>query len=236
MAVLDRTLLAGATLEAARSLLGSRLLRDGPGDTRRTGRIVEVEAYIGEADRASHARFGRTARNEVMFGPPGRAYVYLVYGMYDCLNVVTEPAGSPAAVLIRAVEPVDGVAAMRASRLAVVTARHRAGSDPERERRRLEAVPDHRLASGPGLVAAAFGIVRTHTGTDLCDPRSCLRLEAAPADEAPPDVEATPRVGVAYSGEPWAHVPWRFVIAGDPSVSGRGGRPAVHGTSPSAGR
>ena len=88
----------------------------GTGLARRVGRIVEVEAYIGEEDRASHARFGPTDRNRVMYGPAGTAYVYLVYGMHHCLNVVTEPAGRPAALLVRAVEPIDGIDAMRAAR------------------------------------------------------------------------------------------------------------------------
>ena len=115
-----RHVLAGPSLEAARALLGARLVRDAaPGDDPaepRIGRIVEVEAYIGIEDRASHARMGPTPRNAVMFGPPGIAYVYLVYGMHHCLNVVTEPAPRPAALLIRAVEPVSGLAAMRAAR------------------------------------------------------------------------------------------------------------------------
>jgi DNA-3-methyladenine glycosylase len=88
--------------------VGAHLVCERPGADRRVGRIVEVEAYIGEADLASHARFGQTARNAVMFGPPGMAYVYLVYGMHECLNVVTEPEGRPAAVLIRAVEAIEG--------------------------------------------------------------------------------------------------------------------------------
>ena len=117
----SREILGGPTLDAARALIGAELVRESPdGDPgrRRVGRIVEVEAYIGEEDAASHARFGRTARSAVMFGPPGIAYVYLVYGMYDCLNVVTEAAGSPAAVLIRAVEPTAGGTQMRGARLA----------------------------------------------------------------------------------------------------------------------
>ncbi|MER3418273.1 MAG: 3-methyladenine DNA glycosylase, partial [Chloroflexota bacterium] len=93
MPVLDRSLLAGPTLAAARALLGTILVREGPSGRIRAGRIVEVEAYIGRDDRACHAHAGPTPRNAVMFGPPGRAYVYRVYGMYDCLNVVTEPEG-----------------------------------------------------------------------------------------------------------------------------------------------
>jgi len=214
-----RELLAGDTLAAARALLGARLAREPePGDPlgeRRVGRIVEVEAYIGEEDRASHARFGRTARNGVMFGPPGLAYVYLVYGMHHCLNVVTEPAPRPAALLVRAVEPVAGLAAMRAARATTRTAVGRArgtGASPP---------PDSRLAAGPGLVCAAFTIDRSRTGDDLCDPASSLRLELAPDGEAPPAIETTPRVGIDYAGEPWTSVPWRFLVPGSPSLSRR---------------
>jgi DNA-3-methyladenine glycosylase len=197
-----------------------RTADDGTGP--RIGRIVELEAYIGEDDRASHARFGRTKRNAVMYGPPGIAYVYLVYGMYDCLNIVTEPAGRPAALLVRAVEPLAGEPAMRSARLERWQARRRTG-DPAaeaREARRLAALPAERLARGPGLVAAAFGIDRSLTGIDLTAPDSPLRLEPAPADEPPPFVVASPRLGIGYAGAPWTDVPWRFSIAGHPSVSG----------------
>ena len=136
------------------------------------GRIVEVEAYIGEDDRASHARFGRTARNAVMYGPPGIAYVYLVYGMYDCLNIVTEPEGRPAALLVRAVEPLEGIEAMRRPGSTVGGEAGRPPTDRRRTRPRRPpgAAARDRLASGPGLVAAAFGIDRTMTGLDLLDP------------------------------------------------------------------
>jgi DNA-3-methyladenine glycosylase len=189
---------------------------------RRVGRIVEVEAYIGPDDRASHARFGETARNRVMFGPAGRAYVYLVYGMYDCLNVVTEPDGAPAAVLIRAVEPLEGVDAMRLDRMLRATTRRRNLTDAgvAAAAERIDAQPAHRLASGPGLVAAAFGLDTAWTGLDMCDPASPLRLEAAPPGEAAPAVRATPRIGVDYAGEPWTSRPWRFVARGHRSVSG----------------
>jgi DNA-3-methyladenine glycosylase len=148
--------------------------------------------------------------------------VYLVYGMYDCLNVVTEPAGDPAALLVRAVEPLEGIEAMRLDRVVRATARRRAPT-PERaaaEAERIARLPRERLASGPGLVAAAFGLDTGWTGMDLCDPASPLRLESAPADERPPDVVATPRVGIDYAGEPWAARPWRLVERGHPSVSG----------------
>jgi DNA-3-methyladenine glycosylase len=156
-----------------------------------------------------------------MYGPPGHAYVYLVYGMYDCLNVVTEPRGHPAAVLIRALRPLAGVDAMREARLELARRRLRGvREDPARERIRLAALPDERVASGPGLVAAAFGLRRDETGVDLCDPGSAVRLEGRPASEPAPRVAATPRVGIAYAGAPWRDVPWRFLIPDDPAVSG----------------
>jgi len=183
-----REVLAGPTLAAARALIGARLVRGpGPGGVVRVGRIVEVEAYIGEEDRASHARMGPTPRNRVMFGPPGLAYVYLVYGMHHCLNVVTEPPNRPAAVLIRAVEPVSGAAPMRSAR--------------ERGRRRR---------ARPGRAAgrrsrARRGGLRPGPGPHRPRPvrsRVAVRLEAAPPGDPAPAVEATPRVGIAYAGEP----------------------------------
>lgn len=187
------------------------------------GRIVEVEAYIGEADRASHARFGQTPRNRTMYGEPGHAYLYLVYGMYTCLNVVTEPSGQPAAVLIRAVELTEGVDAARSLRLAQESSVKRARLDPllrDRIAARIAAVPSERLASGPGLVSAAFGLAVSRTGLDLCDPASAVRLEPARPEDPVPVIVATPRVGIGYAGEPWVSMPWRFAIAGHPSVSG----------------
>jgi DNA-3-methyladenine glycosylase len=191
----------------------------------RVGRIVEVEAYIGEEDRASHARFGPTARNAVMFGPPGIAYVYLVYGMYDCLNVVTEPSGRPAAVLVRAVEPIEGVDVMRHARLGVAARRRSVRGDPGREGARLADLPSERLASGPGLVAAAFSIDRTQTGADLCDSTADLRLEQG--SEPASRIVAGPRIGIEYAGTPWTAKPWRLAIAGHPSVSA----PVIDGRS-----
>ena len=198
-----------------------------PGEDLRVGRIVEVEAYIGVDDLASHARFGRTARNRVMFGPPGIAYVYLVYGMYACLNVVTEPADRPAAVLIRAVAPVSGEAAMRRGRVSHELRRRKATRDIEAGSSmwqalsgRIESIPTHRLASGPGLVAAAFGIDRSLTGVDLCASDSPLRLETASSDEERALIVATSRIGIDYAGEPWRSRPWRFAVRGDASVSG----------------
>ncbi len=156
-----------------------------------------------------------------MFGPPGHAYVYLVYGMYDCLNIVTEPAGSPAALLVRAVEPLEGLDRMRESRLALRAARRKAAVPSSTGR--AGSFADHRLASGPGLVAAAFGIDVTWTGLDLCDPASPLRLEERPADEPPPEVRTTPRIGIDYAAAPWTERPWRFVVAGNRSLSGPAG-------------
>lgn len=190
---------------------------------------MELEAYLGEDDLASHARFGRTARNAVMYGPPGRAYVYLVYGMHDCLNLVCEPEGRAAALLVRAVEPLEGAATMAAARLARSAARRKAprnsgaATDLVAERDRLAR--SARLASGPGLVAAGFDLTRAHTGLDLFDPTGAIRIEPRPADEPAQAVVTGPRVGIAYAGEPWAGAPWRFGIAGHPALS----RPAFPG-------
>ncbi len=157
-----------------------------------------------------------------MFGPPGHAYVYLVYGMHACLNVVTEPAGSPAALLVRAVESLEGLEQMRRDRIARAAANRRATS-PERaaaDAVRITRIPAARLASGPGLVAAAFGLDTGWTGTDLCDPASSMRLETAPTGEPPPRIQATRRIGIEYAGEPWTTQLWRLSLVGHASVSG----------------
>ncbi len=228
-----RWLLQRPTLEVASALLGWRLIRD-DGGGRREARIVEVEAYIGEGDRASHARFGPTARNAVMYGPPGRAYVYLVYGMHDCLNIVTESGGSPAALLVRAVEPLEGADRMRLAIAHRRSARRRhpaplakvqaaKQSRPEAGPQRL--LPTSRIASGPGLVCAAFDLDRTLTGADLFDPAAPIRLAPPLADEPPIAIATGPRVGIGYAGEPWTSVAWRFAIDGNPAVS----RPRIDG-------
>jgi DNA-3-methyladenine glycosylase len=156
-----------------------------------------------------------------MFGPPGIAYVYLVYGMHDCLNIVTEPSGTAAAVLVRAVEPEDGIDAMRRSRLERLGRRRRVDeNDVARDEQRLTRLLVERLASGPGLVCAAFDVDRSLTGVDMCDPSSPLRLEARRPDEPEAVIVAGPRVGVTYAGEGWAHRPWRLAVARSPSVSG----------------
>jgi DNA-3-methyladenine glycosylase len=186
-------------------------VREQEGD-RRTGRIIEVEAYAGSEDRASHARFGPGSRAATMFGPPGHAYVYGVYGMHLCLNVVVGPVGSGAAVLLRAVEPLQGMPAMRLARLAASVARRRAvAADPETEAARIARLPAERLAAGPANLAAAFGVERRDDGRDLLDPSGPLRLESAACGDLAREVVATARVGVGYAGPGWADRPWRFV-------------------------
>ncbi len=192
-----------------------------------------MEAYIGEEDRASHARFGPTARNAPMYGEPGRAYLYLVYGMHTCLNVVTEPPGRPAAVLIRAIEIIEGAGLAREHRLARETGNRLRRGDSEattRVARRLMDLPDERLAAGPGLVGASFGLVTRMTGSDLCDPGSPLRIEPEPLVSGAAErarragttwpIRVTRRIGIAYAGPPWTERPWRLVLAGHPSSSG----------------
>ena len=158
-----------------------------------------------------------------MFGPPGIAYVYLVYGMYDCLNVVTEPEGRPAALLIRAIEPTSGEAAIRRARLewAIRRAHATGPAAIAAVARRIEAIPTARLAAGPGLAAVAFGLTRADTGLDLLDPASRIRLEAPPAGAPVPSGETSARIGIAYAPEPWRSVAWRFFDSASAAVSGR---------------
>ena len=190
----------------------------------RIGRIVEVEAYAGPDDLASHARFGRTARNGSMYGPPGKAYVYGVYGMHTCLNVVCGPVGTAWAILVRAVEPLAGVAAMREARhMKALATRSEQRDAPGRAADRIATIPVMRLASGPGNVGAAFSIVRDDDGRDLLDPAGGLRLEARPGTDPLPTSASGPRIGVGFAGE-WAERPWRFWVADSKAVSGRRGR------------
>ena len=181
-----------STLDVARQLLGKYLVRKHPDGTT-IGRIVETEAYVGPEDKACHASRGRTARTEIMFGPAGHAYVYFVYGFHHMLNIVTEQSDFPAAVLIRAVEPVRGIELMK-------------------KRRRIQE-PRH-LASGPGKLCEAFAIDRTLNGSDLCGSVLYLRDNG----DAAADIIARPRIGVDYAGR-WKHKPWRFLIRGNPFVS-----------------
>jgi DNA-3-methyladenine glycosylase len=193
---LPRSFYLEPTLVVARRLLGKILVHATPDGTT-AGRIVETEAYRGPADRAAHSRGGhRSARNEVMYGPPGHAYVYFVYGMHHCVNVVTQPVDVPEAVLIRALEPVEGIALMRL-------------------RRRLSDGPESRLCRGPGALCQALGIDRSCNGADLCG--HVLTLRDAP--EIPSRLVArAPRIGVAYAGTDAAR-PWRFLVRGSPAVS-----------------
>jgi DNA-3-methyladenine glycosylase len=142
--------------------------------------------------------------------------------MYDCLNVVTEPESLPAALLIRAVEPIEGLDLMRRARIDHEVARRRV-PDPDRDAvtaERILAGSGQRVASGPGLVGAAFDLDPSWTGLDLCDPASPLRLETAPATEVLPAIRATPRIGIDSAGAPWTDRPWRLSLAAHPSVSG----------------
>jgi len=188
----------------ARAVLGRVLVHDARGG-RCAGRIVEVEAYLGARDPASHAFRGRTARNAVMFGPPGHAYIYFTYGMHHCLNLVTGREGVAAAVLIRALEPLEGIARMA--------------------RRRGLGVPLERLARGPGCVARALGLDRRHDGLDLVG--GSLWIEDAPAVRPGPIV-CGPRIGISVAIDR----PWRYWVAGHPCVSagGRARDEATRGT------
>lgn len=185
--ILPRSFYARSTVEVARGLLGKTLVH---GET--SGKIVETEAYLGGDDLAAHSARGITGRTRVIFGPPGHAYVYFIYGMYECLNLVAEPDGQPGCVLIRALEPVAGIDIMQRRRPAARTLRD--------------------LTSGPGRLTLALGITRAQNGADVT--RGGLTVRTPPR-AAPFEIEVTPRIGIRHCAD-W---PLRYVIRGNPFVS-----------------
>jgi DNA-3-methyladenine glycosylase len=194
--ILRRGFYARPTVVVARDLLGKIVVHG-----RAAGTIVETEAYLGGEDLAAHSARGITDRTRVIFGPPGHAYVYLIYGMYECLNIVCEPEGQPGCVLIRALEPVAGVDLMRG------------------RRRAAHSVED--LASGPGKLTRALGITRAHNGADLTRGRLVVR---EPAERQQVGIEVTRRIGITRC----ADLPLRFLARGNRFVSRRA-RPAGGG-------
>lgn len=184
-------------LEVARDLLGKKLVVSQRNGSRVAGLIVETEAYRGPEDRASHAYGGRrTKRTETMYGIGGTAYVYFVYGMYHQFNVVTNVENTPHAVLVRAVEPVEGLDLMR---------------------RRRKGRSENELTSGPGRLCIALGIDRRLDQADLLGDQ--VWLEAG-VSIPPRDIARGPRIGIDYA-EKWVTKPWRFWLKGNPFVSRR---------------
>ncbi len=188
---------AQPTIELAQRLLGCLLVHDSP-EGLTAGRIVETEAYLGPDDRGSHSFGGRlTERNRAMFGPKGHAYIYLIYGMYWCFNVVSGPLGQPQAILVRALEPVAGIELMR-QRLGAAEASL------------------HSLCRGPGKLCKAMSITGELYGVPLWGDRLYLVPDKPVAPQA---VGTSHRINIAYAGE-YAHKPWRFYLRGHPAVSG----------------
>jgi DNA-3-methyladenine glycosylase len=183
--ILPREFYDRPTLKVARELIGARLVRILNGK-KLVGIITETEAYISQKDLACHAKAGLTPRTKVMFGPPGHAYVYFTYGNHWMLNAITEREGFPAAVLIRAIQPIEGVEIM---------SRRRQGRD----------------TLGPGKLTQAMGITKSENGLDLTVPNSSLWIEAG---QFIPNKSVTigPRVGLNNTPEPWLSKPWRFLV------------------------
>jgi DNA-3-methyladenine glycosylase len=188
---LPRSFFARPTLQVVRELLGARLVRLYRGE-RIAGTIVEVEAYIGEQDLGCHAKAGLTPRTRVMFGPPGHAYVYFTYGMHWMLNFVTEAEGHPAAVLLRGIQPSEGLDFIAARR---------------------DGQPASRWTDGPAKICQALAITGDLNGADLCAPEAVLFVESG---EVIPDSSVTtgPRVGLNSVPEPWRSIPWRYRTLG----------------------
>lgn len=202
MSPLPRAFYARPTLTVARDLLGKLLVHRTP-DGVTSGTIVEVEAYIGEDDPACHAAPGPTRRNAPLYGEPGHAYVYFNYGMHDMFNVVAEPKGKPAAILVRALEPVDGIALMQA---------RRAKAGKGRERKAARPIAVHDLCRGPGNLARAMGITLADNRADLTGPDLFIDDCGLAAGK----IARSPRIGIRVGVER----PWRFYVARSPAVSG----------------
>jgi DNA-3-methyladenine glycosylase len=184
---LSRDYFTQNTVQVARELLGTRLVRL-EGYQRVGGLIVETEAYRGEEDQACHARAGRTNRTQVMYGQPGHAYVYFTYGKHWMLNIVTEAEGYPAAVLIRAILPVEGTSLIASRR---------------------NSQPQAHWTDGPAKLCQALRIDGNQHGMDLCGPKSEILVESG-IDVPDSDVAISPRVGLNTVPEPWKSMPWRF--------------------------
>jgi DNA-3-methyladenine glycosylase len=208
---LPRSFYARSTVTVARDLIGCVLARRVPGGVLR-GRIVETEAYVGEEDKACHARAGLTPRTEPLYGPPGMAYVYLTYGMHHLLNAVTEPEGMPAAVLVRAAEPLEGIEAMKRAR----------GLEDERL-----------LAAGPARLTQAFAIDLRQNRADLRGPEIWIEAGEPPPGAA---ILTSARVGCHTAPAPWDLMPWRFYVAGNPHVTPGTPRGRVTPGTPREGR
>jgi len=211
---LTRDFYARPTLEVARDLIGKVLVHVTSSGTT-AGAIVEAEAYIGESDPACHAAPGPTQRNAPLYGKPGYAYVYLNYGIHYLVNAVTEPEGSPAAVLIRALAPLDGIDLMR---------RRRARGTG----RRPVNIPEAALCRGPGNLARALGITLGDNRLDLCGDRLFIEDRAL----AIPGGVWSPRIGISVGT---AHH-WRCFVAGHDAVSGAPSFNKIRTSMPSAGR
>jgi DNA-3-methyladenine glycosylase len=184
-------------VQIAKDLVGKVLVTEWNGE-KTSGRIVETEAYHGEVDKASHAFRGKTRRTEVMFGAGGKAYVYLCYGIHQMFNIVTNVEGRPHAILIRAVEPIEGIDIMMA--------------------RTGKKVLDNTLTRGPGNVGKAFGFHTSQCGFSLVSDELYILDDGFSVSEK--NLGISPRIGVAYAGED-AHLPYRFYIKGNPYVSGK---------------
>ncbi len=211
--ILRRRFYARPTLTVARELLGKVLVhRSREGVT--SGKIVEVEAYIGEEDPACHAAPGPTRRNEPLYGEPGRAYVYFNYGTHDMFNVVSEPAGHPAAILVRALEPIDGIELMEKRRVGWRSAKGAISA--------AKTIPTHELCRGPGNLARAMGITLADNRRDLCGRELFIADCGLDAGE----IAWSSRVGITVGVDR----PWRCYVVGSRAVSGRLPRASVRGS------